>query len=516
MAVRDGGTAVHAALLADVGRWERSVRARRGVGLGGRRETCRDADGRGGTRASPGAKRGACGEARQRSIMTSRRLAPPRCACRVGPAVPSRYSSAMSTLSESAALERRARELDAADPLRAFRERFVADGDAGVVGLPRRQLARPPAARRARADGALRPRGVGRAPDPRLGRGLARVAGGDRRPPRPRRARRRARPGRRRGLDERDALQARARRGRRPARTAARSSSTRTTSRPTATSSRASRPSAAWSCGSSRRRSTAARPPSRSPPPSAPRPRSSRSATSTTAPPHIADAAAITARRARGGRARALGPQPLRRGRSRSRSTTGAPTSPSAAPTSTSTAVPDRRRSATSAPRTRTRCASRSRAGSGGATRSRWAPATSPPTGCGASSAARRPSSRWCRSTCSLDVIEEAGMAAIRAKSVALGDYAIELADALLAPLGVTRRLAARRRAARRPRDAAPRRVPRRCSTACGATASSRTSASPTACASGLSPLTTTFAEVHRGFAALATRLTARTGKTGE
>jgi len=36
-----------------------------------------------------------------------------------------------------------------------------------------------------------------------------------------------------------------------------------------------------------------------------------------------------------------------------------------------------------------------------------------------------------------LDLLEEAGIAAVRAKSVALTEFAIELADALLAPLGV-------------------------------------------------------------------------------
>ena len=48
-----------------------------------------------------------------------------------------------------------------------------------------------------------------------------------------------------------------------------------------------------------------------------------------------------------------------------------------------------------------------------------------------------------------LALIDEAGIAAVRAKSVALTEYAIELADELLAPLGVDARLArATRRAA--------------------------------------------------------------------
>jgi kynureninase len=50
------------------------------------------------------------------------------------------------TTGATAALERRARDLDAADPLRAFRERFVAiDDDAGVVAyLDGNSLGRPP------------------------------------------------------------------------------------------------------------------------------------------------------------------------------------------------------------------------------------------------------------------------------------------------------------------------------------------------------------------------------------
>ncbi len=45
-----------------------------------------------------------------------------------------------------------------------------------------------------------------------------------------------------------------------------------------------------------------------------------------------------------------------------------------------------------------------------------------------------------------LAMIEEAGIAAIRAKSVALTSFAITVADELLAPLGVDARLAPRPR----------------------------------------------------------------------
>ena len=45
-----------------------------------------------------------------------------------------------------------------------------------------------------------------------------------------------------------------------------------------------------------------------------------------------------------------------------------------------------------------------------------------------------------------LAMIEDAGIDAIRAKSVALTEFAVRVSDAVLAPLGVTRRLAARSR----------------------------------------------------------------------
>jgi len=109
---------------------------------------------------------------------------------------------------------------------------------------------------------------------------------------------------------------------------------------------------------------------------------------------------------------------------------------------------------------------------------------------------------------CSLDVIEAAGMAAIRAKSVALGDYAIELADALLAPFGVT--LASPRDGARRGGHVTLRHAAFRALLdglwRDGVLVDFR---EPDCLRIGLSPLTTAFAEVHRGFAALAARLAA-------
>ena len=104
---------------------------------------------------------------------------------------------------------------------------------------------------------------------------------------------------------------------------------------------------------------------------------------------------------------------------------------------------------------------------------------------------------------CALDVIEEAGIDAIRAKSVALGEYAIEVTDALLAPHGA---------AVVSPRDGARRgshvtlQHPRFKDIVdplweAGILLDYR---QPDCLRIGLSPLTTTFAEVHRGLAAVA------------
>ncbi|GAA3482783.1 hypothetical protein GCM10018966_073150 [Streptomyces yanii] len=71
---------------------------------------------------------------------------------------------------------RRAQELDAADPLRAFRDRFLTSGESDVIAYLDGQLAGPAARRHRRADGALRLRGVGGPPDPGLDRRLAGLA----------------------------------------------------------------------------------------------------------------------------------------------------------------------------------------------------------------------------------------------------------------------------------------------------------------------------------------------------
>jgi kynureninase len=107
-----------------------------------------------------------------------------------------------------------------------------------------------------------------------------------------------------------------------------------------------------------------------------------------------------------------------------------------------------------------------------------------------------------------LDVIEEAGMAAVRAKSVALCDYAIELVDALLAPHGVT--VASPRDGARRGGHVTLRHERFRELVdplwAAGVLLDFR---EPDCLRIGLSPLTTSFAEVHRGLAAVAGMLAA-------
>src|SRR3954471_20100850 len=111
---------------------------------------------------------------------------------------------------------------------------------------------------------------------------------------------------------------------------------------------------------------------------------------------------------------------------------------------------------------------------------------------------------------CSLDVLEGAGLAAVRAKSIALGDYAIELTDTLLAPHGVT--VASARDGARRGGHVTLRHDAFRSLLEGlwhdGVIADFR---EPDCLRIGLSPLQTTFAEVHRGLSALADRVASAT-----
>jgi kynureninase len=107
----------------------------------------------------------------------------------------------------------------------------------------------------------------------------------------------------------------------------------------------------------------------------------------------------------------------------------------------------------------------------------------------------------------SLDLIEEAGIAAVRAKSVAMTEYALEVVDALLAPLGVT--VVSPRDSARRGGHVTVRHTAFRDLMdelwERGVLADFR---EPESIRVGLSPLSTSFAEAHRGLVVLAELLT--------
>ena len=147
-------------------------------------------------------------------------------------------------------------------------------------------------------------------------------------------------------------------------------------------------------------------------------------------------------------------------------------------------------------------CASRSGAGSAAPTRSRWGRATS-----------RRPASRsfttgtppilgLTAARAGIELSIEAGIDAIRAKSTQLTEYAIELADELLAPLGVT---------VGSPRDSTLRGghvalVHEHARTLTTQLADRNVLAdfrAPDVIRIGLSPLTTRFTDVHDGLQAL-------------
>jgi kynureninase len=112
----------------------------------------------------------------------------------------------------------------------------------------------------------------------------------------------------------------------------------------------------------------------------------------------------------------------------------------------------------------------------------------------------------------SLDLLEEAGIAAVRAKSVALTEYAIELADGLLAPHGVT--VASPRDSARRGSHVTLRHAAFRGLLdglwRDGVLADFR---EPDCLRIGLSPLTTSFGELHRGLDVLAQAVATHGGR---
>jgi kynureninase len=108
-----------------------------------------------------------------------------------------------------------------------------------------------------------------------------------------------------------------------------------------------------------------------------------------------------------------------------------------------------------------------------------------------------------------IELVAEAGIAAIRAKGVALTELALELSDAWLTPLGCT--LGSPRNSARRGAHVAIRHPEARRLTfdlaERGVIVDFR---EPDALRIGLSPLTTSFEDVHRGLAALQDCLSAR------
>jgi kynureninase len=114
-----------------------------------------------------------------------------------------------------------------------------------------------------------------------------------------------------------------------------------------------------------------------------------------------------------------------------------------------------------------------------------------------------------------LDLLEEAGMAAVRAKSVALTEYAIEIADALLAPHGVT--VASPRDSARRGSHVTLRHAAFRGLLdglwRDGVLADFR---EPDCLRIGLSPLTTGFAELYRGLEVLAEAVATHGGRRSD
>jgi kynureninase len=110
-----------------------------------------------------------------------------------------------------------------------------------------------------------------------------------------------------------------------------------------------------------------------------------------------------------------------------------------------------------------------------------------------------------------LDLIEEAGIDAVRAKSEALTAYAVEAADDLLAPMGVT--LASPREPARRGGHVTlnhPRM--QEVTTALWKRDVIPDYRDPHGLRIGLSPLTTSFEEVHRGLHAVHEELDRVTG----
>jgi kynureninase len=106
-----------------------------------------------------------------------------------------------------------------------------------------------------------------------------------------------------------------------------------------------------------------------------------------------------------------------------------------------------------------------------------------------------------------IELVAEAGIDAIRAKAVALGEYAIELLDAWLAPFGCS--LGSPRDSARRGAHVSIRHPDaKRLAAELIARSVIPDFRAPDSIRIGLSPLTTSFADVHRGLAVLRELLT--------
>jgi kynureninase len=105
-----------------------------------------------------------------------------------------------------------------------------------------------------------------------------------------------------------------------------------------------------------------------------------------------------------------------------------------------------------------------------------------------------------------IEQVAEAGIDRIRAKAIALTDYAVELLDAWLEPLGCS--LGSPRDGARRGAHLAIRHPDAKRLTAALAARDVVTDfRAPDSIRIGLSPLTTSFADVHFGLSALRARL---------
>ena len=207
--------------------------------------------------------------------------------------------------------------------------------------------------------------------------------------------------------------------------------------------------------------------------------------------------------RPRGRRPGAVGPVPLGGLGAESSWTRGGSTSRSAAPTSTSTAARARRRSryVRSGPAGRAAAADLGLDGAPGLVRD--GPRLRAGAGVRALLSGTPPILAMVPLHANLDMLAEAGIAAVRAKSVLLTGYALDLADEWLAPLGVE--VVSPRDPARRGGHVTLRRpgFEELLAAAVGRAACIPDYRRPDGLRIGPAPLSTSFAEVHRGLAAL-------------